>query len=355
MIKHMAPTETRQPYSELDKIIHANMVAAITGSDHGSNFDIREFSEDPYGINPLRVDTIMYESWSSEFYQDEAAKWVMANPDNTPDNVASFTATFFGAMIATNFDEIVDAMVEVYDSNKVRDHREGGGSIIFESGHVTYADIVVEMMASYLARKRLKEQNIAQTQIATVSLIIPEFVMPVLVDDLATGEKRRGFVLEDGLMHLGRVRKTIPDSKTGHNTGMSDDERTRITSMVIRSFIESLAGPNIELLAGSGTFDIEGLMHRLNEPTAKLLAHRNTLVIPTYMNVAPFNDGKLKPHYVRFAFLDPVNAETVVDSHGIMEQIAHIGNVLTGGEPHKTRYETEDEAKVRKPKVSAQG
>jgi hypothetical protein len=257
-------------------------------------------------------------------------------------------------MIATNFEEIVDSMVEVYDSKKVRDHREGGGSITFESGHVTYADIVVEMMASYLARTRLKEQNIAQTQVATVSLIIPELVMPGPVNDLITGKQRRGFILEDGLMNLGKIRKTIPDTQTGHSTGMSDKQRSSINLKVIKSFLASLAEPNIiELLAGSGTFDIDGLMHRLNDGTSRLLTHKNTLVIPTYMGADPFSTGRLKSHCVRFAFLDPVKAETAEDSHKIMELIAATGNELTGGEPYKTRYETAEAAGIRKPKVAA--
>ena len=318
---------------EMDFRVYRRLAELMSQGKHGERWGIRKFSEDsaealaldPFGA--LRIDRPFLlirkggaeRAVATKIFQDILIK---------PSTLRNLTA----------------AIGEILLKGPVREHLDGGGSVVFAVGpHKSYADIPISGMASAALGEQIAQN---QTEFTHRQVALQEFM----------GVK----VIDDGILRTANILQTFPDSKSGkddafaeirdHANMMAMKEYTRLVRAGGHIFWVNEGGSESRLDAASG-FQVAA---RASKGSAALLHHYNKrgsdriLTIPYVMDCDPFKPGGgFDPHEVPFQFLEPRFLHSDEEVHGMMEEIIGVHNQIKRPETPLARYETETEQNER--------
>lgn len=306
------------PHTAAELGVYKQLCDEMDGTSHGGLFTPRPLDDDPYSLMYLEKAYIPARELDRGrldwLRQEILFQWIVK-----PDSYNAF----------------LDRMDEVTSSKQVTDHLEANGSIVFVSGHISYADIVIMMAGSTDVGIRHDKPDPTQGQHAITSRLISIFKMPLLKDGIESG-----YVVDDALLHLGGVLQTVPASATGSR--VKNIAGNDINEPVRRDLHTLLnKGQNKFFLAASGTQDKpnkEGtqlVMDTVSRGTVTMLTQPNKvkgaerlLAIPVFLDCNPFEGGSFNgASDASFEILPPRFLYSEEDVTTMMEGIASKGTV----------------------------
>ncbi len=268
-------------YTDVDMKVYRQLCNEMNGTSHGGLFTPRPLDDDPYGL--MRVERAYIPAHELDkdrldWLRHEVLFPMIVNQDS--------------------YNGFLDSMDEVVSSKQVAEHLEANGSIVFVSGHISYADIVIMMAGSTDLGIRHDTPNPIQGQHAITSRLISIFQMPGLKNGVESG-----YVVDDALLYLGGVLQTVPASATGSRVkNIAGNDINQPARRALHNLLNK--GQNKFFLAASGTQDkpnAEGtqlVMDTVSRGTVTMLTQPNVvkgaerlLAVPIFLDCNPFEGG----------------------------------------------------------------
>lgn len=316
MTRELHPAE---PYTPADQRVYDQLRHEMETTSHGGLFSIRDMSDDPLGLFHLEQAHFEPKSFDPDRFQElkEGILWP-------------------GIITRESYEQLVDGIETVLDSSIVQDHvsPESGGSLLWATNHISYADIAVLMAARTEVNVRARHQAPNTTHVAIASRLISLFALSGLARDGSVG-----YVVDDGLLELGGYLQTVPSSASGSRlrsiTGAD-------VNTPVRTAYHRLLNRGTEfLVAPSGTQDkvdeagdhlvmdtvSRGTVGMLTEPNQEPGAER-LMAIPLFVDCNPFAGGGWAGAVdATHQTLEPRVLHDTAEVTAMMEEIAREGTI----------------------------
>ena len=308
----------------------------IQSSKHGARFQLREDEPMNTDVNGSVLDVSRPLSVANEI-DPETQLWL-----------AKTTGSVI--MPNNNWNVFVEAFSDIYDDETIKKHLKIGGSLLFLSNHVTYADQPAEIAASAQAKLQKGQENPQFQQDVIVHRLVSLFRHDLIstLYDISEKDHKGGMIMEDLLLQFASVIQTLPRSGSGYERFIQKvkdgkSNRSIITSKVQEAYhrLINLGGRNI-FIAGGGTegvFDAENNTYEeatVSRSTSNMIVEPNKLkssmrllTIPLYIHIDPLTDditNPLVPTKAPFVFLKPRFITSPSEVHDTMYEITEVGN-----------------------------
>ena len=306
-------------YTKADAKVYEQLRHEMETTSHGGLFSVREFDDDPLGLLSLHNAYVEPKPFDPERFKQ-----------------IKETILFPGIITEPSYKQLVDGMEEMLDTGKVQDHisPEMGGSLVWPSGHVSYADIAVMTAARTEVNIRQNRTAPNTTHVAIASRLISLFALDGLARD---GGK--GYVVDDGLLEFCAYLQTVPSSASG--TRLRSLMGVDANGLVWTDYLRLLNRGAEFFVAPSGTQDkasedgkslvmdtvSKGTVRMLTEPNEEKGAER-LLAVPVFVDCNPFVGGSWNGAVdATHRFLEPRFLYETADVTEMMEDIATAGVV----------------------------
>lgn len=323
--------------SELSLETYNYLKGEISESKHGSRFQTRDFdipSDSKEGAKPLDV---TYPLTVTNEIDPDTQLWLAKTAGSV-------------IMPEENWTSFVDSFKEIYDDETIKKHLKLGGSILFLSNHVTYADQPAEIAASTQAKLEtgIEQPHYKQDIVVhrLVSLFRHDFIS--LLYELNGHQHRGGMIMEDLLLQFGNVIQTFPRSGSGYERFIQKVKDGQTNRSVVNQKVQeafqrliNLGGRSIFIAGGGteGSYDSEDNTYHeatVSRSTTNMIIEPNEhkkakrlLTIPLYIHADPFTDNienPLEPKKTPFAFLKPRFISSPKEVHDAMLEVTEVGN-----------------------------
>lgn len=311
-------------------------------------------------LRDLRDNSQHKERWGEarEFEDDESgllrAKTAFAPVIDEGKRHQEAVDTWLPVLISEHsFIELQRAIGTLYARSDVGAHLQQGGTLVFVlAPHLTYADIPVAKGAASLVSPEIPKKQ--------TSFIHRQVALHELREQDAEGVTVKHKVVDDGLLLIGSVMQTLPDSQSGRDDRFAPyrDDMGALVRKELENLIER--GDQIIWLADSGTeakFDpttdayVVGRVTRKNAPLLYLYNARGAdkvMAVPLTMDIDPFGDnGDIIARDVPFELGEPRILHSRDEVHAMKLEQIDVMNRIKRPELPLFRYETADELEAR--------
>ena len=306
-------------YTRADANVYNQLRHDMETTSHGGLFSVREFRDDPMGL--LHLEDAYFEPKLFDPERFDQLKESILWP---------------GIITRDSYERLVDSMAGVLDDGPVHDHisPKNGGSLLWATNHISYADIAVMMAARTDVNVRAGHKEPNGTHVAIASRLISLFALPGLARDGGVG-----FVVEDGLLEMGGYLQTVPASASGSHL---KSLMTHDVNAPVRLAYHRLLNRGTEFfVAPSGTQDkpsedgrylvmdtvSRGTVRMLTEPNEEQGAER-LMTVPVFVDCNPFATGDWAGAVdAKHETLAPRLLRDEAEVTDMMEEIAWTGTV----------------------------
>ncbi len=337
---------------EASKFTFEFLSEEIKNSKHGNRFGVRDFDLD--NIDNLRRSGL-----------DVGFPLTVAIDTGHEDQIKLGNAFGNLLMPGNNWESLVQAFQDIYSDEVIAKHKRLGGSILFLSNHLTYADQPEEAVASTLALGNLGVENPQFYNTLITHRLTSLFRHDIIKTyyDLLELENSGDKILENILLPFANDIHTLPRSKSGYFNFIEkvvEGKKTRaeITNAVQHVFYQTLNLGNMNyFIAGSGQeaqpseSDTSVLVEaRVGRGTCDMISGVNNkdyaerlLTIPLFIYANPFTgevENPIQPAPTPFVFLEPRFLKSSSDVHATMEDIVSVGNVYKPSGAPNIKYDS---------------
>lgn len=331
----------------------------IQESKHGSRFQIREFdtpTDLTDNVNPL----------------DVAYPLSVAN-DVDPDTQLWLAKTAGSVIMPPdNWTTFVESFKDIYADESIKKHLKLGGSVLFLSNHVTYADQPAEIAASTQAKLESGQEQPHYEQDIIVHRLVSLFRHDLIstLYELDGRQHKGGMIMEDLLLQFANVIQTFPRSGSGYERFIQKVKDGHTNRSVVNLKVQeafqrliNLGGRSI-FIAGGGTegaYDSENNTYQeatVSRSTTNMIIEPNDhkrakrlLTIPLYIHADPFTDdiaNPLLPARTPFVFLKPRFISSPKEVHDAMIEVTEVGNQYKPSGKPTIKYDAPGPDWVRK-------
>lgn len=320
------------------QLLYDHFAEEMGRTQHGERFGTRPFDLSPIDENrpsPLNA----------------ACPYVVTHQDIDPERrlwVAQTTLSL--VMPEEDGKALVDAIEAVYFDDPVQSHIARGGSVLWATGHFSYADQIAAISAETIARQRNGDEQPNLTQDVFISRIVGMFQHELVANLFKPEgtEKNDGVILENIILVMANALQTLPSTESGRvrfTKASKENKRVRtLANEAAKRAYDALishggrsihmAGPGTEVkLDDRSGHLVEGTVQK---PTADMMTEPNAegadrlLTIPMTLLPDPFSQATeeipVVPQRTPFATMKPRILKNSHDVHEMMLQITDTAN-----------------------------